>query len=62
MLAPAPLAGVDVGKHFLDLGFDPAAKPLRFGNDAAGIAALAEALRRRGAPGVAIEAMRLFSS
>lgn len=57
MLAPAPLAGVDVGKHFLDLGFDPAAKPLRFGNDAAGIAALAEALRRRGAPGVAIEAI-----
>ena len=26
MLAPNPVAGVDVGKSFLDLGFDPAAK------------------------------------
>jgi transposase len=57
MLAPAPLAGVDVGKRFLDLGFEPAAKPLRVGNDAAGIAALIEALRRRGASRIAIEAI-----
>jgi len=26
MLAPNPVAGVDVGKSFLDLDFDPAAK------------------------------------
>lgn len=57
MLAPAPFAGIDVGKRFLDLGFEPAAKPLRVGNDAAGIATLVEALRRRGASRVAIEAI-----
>jgi transposase len=48
MLAPNPVAGIDVGKSFLDLGFDSAARPLRAGNDAAGIAALIAALRRRG--------------
>ena len=57
MLAPNPLAGIDVGKSFLDLGFEPAARPLRVTNDAAGIAALSEALRRRGASRVAIEAI-----
>lgn len=57
MLAPTPVAGVDVGKVFLDLGFEPAAKPLRVGNDGAGIAALIEALRRRGASRVAVEAI-----
>ena len=31
---PHPVAGVDVGKSFLDLGFEPAAKPLRVRNDA----------------------------
>jgi transposase len=55
MLAPTPVAGVDVGKTFLDLGFDPAAKPLRFRNDASGIAALIEALRHRGAARIALE-------
>jgi hypothetical protein len=45
MLAPNPVAGIDVGKSFLDLGFDSAARPLRAGNDAAGIAALIAALR-----------------
>ena len=57
MLAPAPIAGIDVGKSFLDLGFEPAARPLRVSNDAAGIATLIEALRRRGACRVAIEAI-----
>ena len=36
MLALASIAGIDVGKSFLDLGFDPAAKALRVGNDARG--------------------------
>ena len=57
MLAPNPVAGVDVGKSFLDLGFDPAAKALRVRNDAPGMAALIEALRRRGAARVALEAI-----
>jgi transposase len=57
MLAPNPVAGVDVGKSFLDLGFDPAAKALRVRNDAPGVAALIEALRRRGATRVALEAI-----
>ena len=57
MLAPTPVAGIDVGKSFLDLGFEPAARPLRVSNDAAGIAALIEALRRRGASRVALEAI-----
>lgn len=57
MLAPNPVAGVDVGKSFLDLGFDPAGKPLRVRNDAPGVAALIEALRRRGAGRVALEAI-----
>jgi transposase len=57
MLAPTPIAGIDVGKSFLDLGFDPAARPLRFRNDAAGVAALIEALRCRGAPRVTLEAI-----
>ena len=57
MLAPNPVAGVDVGKSFLDLDFDPAAKALRVRNDAPGIAALIEAMRRRGASRVALEAI-----
>ena len=57
MLAPNPVAGVDVGKSFLDLGFDPAAKALRVTNDAAGIAALIAALHRRGVTRVAFEAI-----
>jgi transposase len=55
MLAPTPVAGVDVGKAFLDLGFEPAAKALRVSNDASGITTLIEALRRRGARRVALE-------
>ena len=57
MLAPNPVAGVDVGKSFLDLGFEPAGRALRVRNDPAGIAALVEALRRRGATRVALEAI-----
>jgi transposase len=57
MLAPAPVAGIDVGKSFLDLGFEPAARPLRVRNDPAGIAALIEALRRRSAARIALEAI-----
>lgn len=57
MLAPNSVAGVDVGKSFLDLGFEPAARALRVKNDPAGIAALVEALRRRGASRVALEAI-----
>ena len=57
MLAPNPVAGVDVGKSFLDLDFAPAAKALRVSNDAPGIAALIEAMRRRGASRVALEAI-----
>jgi transposase len=57
MLAPTPIAGVDVGKSFLDLGFEPAGKPLRVRNDPDGIAALVGALRRRGACRVALEAI-----
>jgi transposase len=55
MLAPFSVAGIDVGKTFLDLGFDPAARPERFRNDLPGIAALIAALRRRGASRVALE-------
>ncbi|MBP7241329.1 MAG: IS110 family transposase [Amaricoccus sp.] len=57
MLAPTPIAGIDVGKHFLDLGFEPAARARRVTNDAAGIAALIAALRGRGAARVALEAI-----
>ena len=57
MLAPNPVAGVDVGKSFLDLGFEPAARPLRVSNDPAGIASLVADLRRRGAARVALEAI-----
>jgi transposase len=61
MLAATPVAGIDVGKSFLDLGFDPAARALRVGNDARGIAALIAALRRRGASRVALEAIGAYA-
>lgn len=50
MLASPPVAGIDVGKSFLDLGFEPAARAFRVGNDPAGIASLIGILRRRGQP------------
>ncbi len=48
MLSPVPVAGIDAGRHFLDLGFHPAAKPVRCANDPAGIQTLIAALRQRG--------------
>ncbi|MCJ2043322.1 IS110 family transposase, partial [Methylobacterium sp. J-078] len=36
MLSLVPVAGIDVGKHVLDLGFHPAAKPLRCDNTPTG--------------------------
>lgn len=57
MLSPVPVAGIDAGKHFLDLGFHPAAKPLRCPNDPAGIQSLIDALRQRGVLRVALEAI-----
>jgi transposase len=57
MLSLVPVAGIDVGKHFLDLGFHPAAKPLRCANTPDGIARLIDALRQRGVPRVALEAI-----
>jgi transposase len=57
MLALSPVAGVDVGKSFLDLGFQPAARTCRVANDPAGIAELIAALRRRGVARVALEAI-----
>ena len=57
MLSLVPVAGIDVGKHFLDLGFHPAAKPLRCDNTPAGIERLIAALRPRGVLRVALEAI-----
>ena len=50
-------AGVDVGKTFLDLGFHPAGKPVRYKNDERGIAQLIVAVQKRGTLTVAIEAI-----
>jgi transposase len=61
MLAANPVAGIDVGKSFLDLGFEPAAKTLRVRNDPAGRASLVDALRRRGATRVALEAIGSYA-
>ena len=57
MLSPVPVAGIDAGKHCLDLGFFPAAKPLRCDNAPAGIAQLITALRQRGVLTVALESI-----
>lgn len=57
MLSPVPVAGIDAGKFFLDLGFQPAAKGLRCANDPAGIQSVIDALRRRGVVRVALEAI-----
>jgi transposase len=57
MLTPTPVAGIDVGKIFLDLGFDRATQALRVRNDPAGIASLIDALRRRGTTRIALEAI-----
>lgn len=57
MLSPVPVAGIDVGKDFLDLGFHPAAKPLRCANTPDGIRDLIAALTRRSVSRVALEAI-----
>ncbi|MCJ2032616.1 IS110 family transposase [Methylobacterium sp. J-068] len=57
MLSLVPVAGIDVGKHVLDLGFHPAARPLRCANTPAGIERLIDALRQRGVLRVALEAI-----
>lgn len=54
--APA-VAGIDVGKHFLDLGFFPAAKPIRQDNTETGIKTLVSTLKQRGIHKVALEAI-----
>lgn len=51
------VAGIDVGKHFLDLGFFPAAKPVRQDNTETGIAKLISTLKQRGIHTVALEAI-----
>ncbi len=57
MLSPVPVAGIDAGKFFLDLGFQPAARGLRCENSAAGIESVIDALRQRGVVRVALEAI-----
>ncbi|ACA16960.1 transposase IS116/IS110/IS902 family protein [Methylobacterium sp. 4-46] len=57
MLSPGLVAGIDAGKHFLDLGFHPAGKPMRCDNNPAGIKRLIAALRQRGVIRVALEAI-----
>ncbi len=57
MLSSVPTAGIDVGKDFLDLGFHPAAKPLRCDNTPAGIRDLIAAVTSRGVQRVALEAI-----
>lgn len=57
MTCTALTAGVDVGKTYLDLGFHPAAKPVRCTDDARGIARLVDLVKKRGATRVAIEAI-----
>jgi len=48
MLSVASSAGIDVGKQYLDVGFFPAAKPLRVVNEPTGIAKIVSVLRARG--------------
>lgn len=51
------VAGIDVGKHFLDLGFFPAAKPVRKDSTETGITKLISTLKQRGIHKVALEAI-----
>ncbi|KAB7782067.1 Mobile element protein [Methylorubrum populi] len=57
MLSLVPMTDLDVGKHFIDLGYHPAAQPLRCDNAPAGLAGVIAALRRRGVLRVALEAI-----
>ena len=57
MTCTALTAGVDVGKTFLDLGFHPTGKPVRFNNDEGGTAKLIALVKKRGVTCVATEAI-----
>jgi transposase len=61
MLSIAPSAGVDVGQQYLDLGFFPAAKPLRVANTEEGVARIVALLREKGVGKVAIEAIGSYA-
>ena len=50
------IAGIDVGKYWLDVAIDGQATPLRVANDAAGIAALSGWLKAHGVGRVGLEA------
>jgi transposase len=61
MLSVASSAGIDVGKQYLDVGFFPAAKPLRVVNEPTGIAKIVSVLRARGVGRVALEAIGSYA-
>jgi Transposase IS116/IS110/IS902 family len=61
MLSVASLAGIDVGKQYHDVGFFPAAKPLRVVNEPTGIAKIVSVLRARGVGRVALEAIGSYT-
>ena len=58
----APAAGIDVGKHRLQLGFSDGEAGGEYGNDAEGHAALIAALRRRGVVRVGLESTASYST
>ena len=62
MLSVASSAGIDVGKQYLDVGFFPAAKPLRVVNEPTGIAKIVSVLRARGVGRVVLEAVAIVAS
>jgi transposase len=61
MLSVASSAGIDVGKQYLDVGFFPAAKPLRAVNEPIGIAKIISVLRARGVGRVVLEAIGSYA-
>ena len=61
MLSVASSAGIDVGKQYLDVGFFPAAKPLRVVNEPTGIAKIVSVLRARGVGKVVLEAIGSYA-
>ena len=61
MLSVASSAGIDVGKQYLDVGFFPAAKPLRVVNEPTGIAKIVSVLRARGVGKVVLEAIGTYA-
>ena len=61
MLSIVPSAGVDVGQQSLDLGFFPAAKPLRVANTQEGIAKIVALLHETGVGKIAVEAIGAYA-